>query len=238
MNPRELNSNTKNFLGTYPNTYTYTKALCEKLLKRRKGDLPVCLIRPAIINTSYSQPFPGWLDSIAAAAAYFMFVGLGIIKEAQSEPNFISDTVPVDIVVANIIVASAFNAFSKNLNIYHVGSSDRNPLQWGQIQKIVLDFWNANPSQSRISKANVLLSNSKTRVRLNELKRTIPNWVYSKTAPYLGTQHVKNVQRLEKAEKRAKEIKQIFHFFVSGEWIYECRRMLEMQSWLTESDRA
>ena len=84
MSVRELNSNTKQLLGAYPNTYTYTKSLCEKLLKRRKGDLPVCLIRPAIINTSYSQPFPGWLDSIAAAAAYFMFVGLGIIKEAES----------------------------------------------------------------------------------------------------------------------------------------------------------
>jgi len=40
----------------------------------------MCIIRPAIINTSYAQPFPGWIDSIAAAAAMFLFVGLGIIK--------------------------------------------------------------------------------------------------------------------------------------------------------------
>lgn len=38
--------------------------------------------------------------------------------------------IPVDIVVANILVASAYNANSHKLSIYHVGSSDRNPINW------------------------------------------------------------------------------------------------------------
>jgi hypothetical protein len=49
-------------------------------MQKRRGDIPMCIIRPAIINTSYAQPSPGWIDSIAAAAAMFLFVGLGIIK--------------------------------------------------------------------------------------------------------------------------------------------------------------
>jgi hypothetical protein len=49
-------------------------------MKKRKGDTPLCIVRPAIINTSYSEPFPGWLDSIAAAAALYLFVGLGIVQ--------------------------------------------------------------------------------------------------------------------------------------------------------------
>lgn len=49
-------------------------------MQKRRGNLPMCIVRPAIINTSYQEPFPGWLDSIAAAAAMFLFVGLGIIK--------------------------------------------------------------------------------------------------------------------------------------------------------------
>lgn len=40
----------------------------------------MCIVRPAIINTSYQEPFPGWIDSLAAAAAMFLFAGLGIIK--------------------------------------------------------------------------------------------------------------------------------------------------------------
>ncbi len=38
--------------------------------------------------------------------------------------------VPVDVVVANIIVATAYNFRNKDLSIYHVGTSDRNPITW------------------------------------------------------------------------------------------------------------
>ena len=126
MSVRELVSKTDELLGKYPNSYTYTKALCERLMKLRRGNLTMAIVRPAIINTSFKEPFPGWLDSVAAAAAYYMFVGLGIIKEVRGNPENVGDTIPVDVVVNNTIVATAFNAFNQKLNVYHVGSSDRN----------------------------------------------------------------------------------------------------------------
>ena len=97
----------------------------------------MCIVRPAIINTSYQEPFPGWLDSIAAAAAMFLFVGLGIIKEVKGNVNSIGDTIPVDVVVANIIVSTAFNLKKNGMPIYHVGSSDRNPITWGRARDVV-----------------------------------------------------------------------------------------------------
>lgn len=124
-------------------------------MKSRKGNLPLCIVRPAIINTSYREPFPGWLDSIAAAAALFLFVGLGIIKEVNGNRKNIGDTVPVDVVVANIIVASARNFHNSKLPIYHVGTSDRNPCTWGECQDILTDFWNSNVSQSQVSKCHL-----------------------------------------------------------------------------------
>lgn len=118
----------------------------------------MCIVRPAIINTSYLEPFPGWLDSIAAAAAMFLFVGLGIIKEVKGNPNSIGDTIPVDVVVANIIVATAFNIRKNGMPIYHVGSSDRNPITWGKTRDVVTEFWNSNPSISRVAKSGVVFS--------------------------------------------------------------------------------
>ena len=130
MNVDDLIDSTPRLLGKYPNTYTFTKSLCERIMRERKKDVPLCIVRPSIINTSYMEPFPGWIDSIAAAAALFMFVGLGIVTEVKGNLNFIGDTIPVDIVVANIIVASAKNIGNQQLTIYHVGSSDRNPFTW------------------------------------------------------------------------------------------------------------
>lgn len=89
-----------------------------------------------------------------------MFVGLGIIKEIPHDPNRIGDTIPVDIVVANILVASAFNSKSHKLSLYHVGSSDRNPLIWRDVQQIVQDYWNSNISPSRVSKSKAIYSSN------------------------------------------------------------------------------
>ena len=97
----------------------------------------MCIVRPSIINTSYKQPFPGWLDSLAAAAAMYLMIGLGIIKEVKGNPNNIGDTIPVDIVCANIIVATAFNMKKNGLPVYHIGSSDRNPVPWSKVRETV-----------------------------------------------------------------------------------------------------
>ena len=85
------------------------------MIKKNQGGVPVCIIRPAIINPSYSEPFPGWVDSLAAAAALFLFVGLGICKVMKGNHKKIGDVVPVDFVANNIIVATAFNFKQKIL---------------------------------------------------------------------------------------------------------------------------
>lgn len=87
-----------------------------------------------------------------------MFVGLGIVHEIKGNNKKIGDTIPVDVVVATIIVASAYNFNNLSLPIYHVGSSDRNPLTWGEIQQEVCSFWNTHIPQSQISRAEVLIS--------------------------------------------------------------------------------
>lgn len=63
-------------------------------------------------------------------------------------------------VVANTIVATAYNAFNKKLSVYHVGSSDRNPITWATVKKYINDFWSKNVSQSRVSKPNIIMTES------------------------------------------------------------------------------
>ena len=133
MNLKELIASTNRLLGKFPNTYTYTKNLCERLMMKRKGSLPVCLVRPAIINTSYTQPVPGWIDSLAAAAALFLFVGLGIVRYTQIDLKKIGDCIPVDYVSSTIIVSTAYNIHQQQkMPIVQVGTSDLNPLTWAE----------------------------------------------------------------------------------------------------------
>lgn len=96
-----------------------------------------------------------------------MFVGLGVIKEVYEDPNKIGDTIAVDIVVANILVATAFNSMSNKLSVYHVGSSDRNPLTWGDVKQITTHFWNTNISPSKLSKSHLVYSPNYVKVKLS-----------------------------------------------------------------------
>lgn len=89
----------------------------------------------------------------------------------EGNEKYIGDTVPVDCVVGNIIVATAFNAFSKQLSIYHVGSSDRNPTTWKEAKDIVKDFWEKNPSNSQVSKPNVIMTNNYLKIKKSQVRR-------------------------------------------------------------------
>lgn len=42
----------------WPNVYTFTKAMGEMLLAEQRGDLPVVIIRPTMVTSTYQDPFP------------------------------------------------------------------------------------------------------------------------------------------------------------------------------------
>jgi len=117
-------------LGNFPNTYTFTKNLAEKALLKNKGDLTVCLLRPAIIASSLKDPFPGWTDSLSAAGGISVLVGLGLVNYIRAEGNNKFDIVPVDIVTNHIIIATAYGATKAKgqMRVYNCGSSHSNPI--------------------------------------------------------------------------------------------------------------
>lgn len=64
----------------WPNTYTFTKCLSERSLIKHRGNIPLFLLRPAIIICSYQEPHPGWTDSIAAAGGLTLMFGTGLSR--------------------------------------------------------------------------------------------------------------------------------------------------------------
>ena len=43
-------------------TYVFTKAMAEMLIANGRGHFPVVIVRPSVIESTYSQPFPGWIE--------------------------------------------------------------------------------------------------------------------------------------------------------------------------------
>jgi len=56
--------NTKDVIGVFPNTYTFTKAMAEKVIAENASDLPIAIMRPSIVVASWKEPIPGWVDNL------------------------------------------------------------------------------------------------------------------------------------------------------------------------------
>jgi len=59
------------------------------------------------------EPYPGWLDNISAASAFYLFIALGISTFSVGKMDLVNDQIPVDLVADAVIVAAAYYANTK-----------------------------------------------------------------------------------------------------------------------------
>ena len=74
------------------------------MVKKRRGQLPVVIVRPSIIQGCYEDPFMGWTDTIAASGFQMMMVALGVLHFIHIKRNTVLDLIPCDFVSNCILV--------------------------------------------------------------------------------------------------------------------------------------
>lgn len=104
--------------------------MAERSMKVRLGNLKCAIVRPSIIICANSEPFPGWIDSLAAAGGMVFSITSGLMHYVPCNGQNIVDVVPVDFTSNSILAAGVFTARSPEpvLNIVHNASSHSNPL--------------------------------------------------------------------------------------------------------------
>ncbi|MED6148952.1 factor arrest protein 3 [Stylosanthes scabra] len=60
---KELGINRAKAYG-WPNTYVFTKAVGEMLVGEMKENLSIVILRPAIVTSTYKEPFSGWVEGV------------------------------------------------------------------------------------------------------------------------------------------------------------------------------
>jgi len=110
-------------------TYTFTKWIGEQLLLRDRGEVPLVVFRPAIIEGSYDEPLPGWIDGLRMADPIIVAYGRGKLKEFPADSNMPLDLIPADFVANAMIAALPIGEGRRgDVCVYQSASSDRNPL--------------------------------------------------------------------------------------------------------------
>jgi alcohol-forming fatty acyl-CoA reductase len=117
----------------WTDVYTFTKALGERVVTDVGRDVHVSIVRPAIVESSWLHPYPGWIEGFKMAEPLILAYGRGELPEFPASPEVIVDIVPCDHVVNAILAVCATQPQIGKPEYYHVNSGARNPLTFNQL---------------------------------------------------------------------------------------------------------
>ncbi|MCH8251115.1 MAG: AMP-binding protein [Planctomycetes bacterium] len=192
-------------------TYTFTKWIGEQLIARDRGNVPLVIFRPAIIEGSYEEPAPGWIDGLRMADPIIVAYGRGQLKEFPARRGALLDFIPVDLVVNAMMAGLEVEPNRDRLTIYQCASSDRNPLTTTEVATSLEEAYRRRPMMDergrpirpgplRIEERESFIRRWQRRLRrVNRLR----DWL---------TRFNKNSKRARRLSATARQIDQVIYF--------------------------
>lgn len=179
MNDRNLEAITPALIGTWPNTFAFTKAIAEETVLRYGGGIPACIVRPSVVTPTWKEPIVGWADSVYGPVGLLVGSSLGLLRTIHCNTDKKLDFVPADY-VTSCLIAAAWHTNVRNVKkdfkvdvetgivpdleripVYNCVSSCQRPITWRTFRKHVREhgsrnirlqcmFWNNTPWMHKI----------------------------------------------------------------------------------------
>src|SRR5437588_5528760 len=130
----ELGIERADFWG-WPNIYTYTKSLGEKLVAA-ETDIVRAIVRPSIVESAKDYPFPGWNEGFTTTAP-IIFMTLKGQRQIPANSKLILDITPVDQVAAVMLAVAAQACIEEPRIVHQAATGDSNPNNMERIISLV-----------------------------------------------------------------------------------------------------
>ncbi|RMF14777.1 MAG: dehydrogenase [Gammaproteobacteria bacterium] len=113
--------------------YTLTKWMGEQLLYKYRRGKSLAVVRPAIVESAWQEPMPGWVEGVKVADAVILAYARQKVSLFPGRRAGIIDVIPVDLVANSIIMAAAETQIAApDHRIYQCCSGETNPITLGQ----------------------------------------------------------------------------------------------------------
>ncbi|XP_062216691.1 fatty acyl-CoA reductase 2, chloroplastic-like [Phragmites australis] len=135
-------------LHGWQDTYVFTKAMGEMVINSMRGEIPVVTIRPSVIESTWRDPFPGWMEGNRMMDPVVLYYGKGQLSGFLADPDGVLDVVPADMVVNATLASMAKHggaASGPGMHVYHVSSSTVNPLVFGDLSRFLFQHFTRCP---------------------------------------------------------------------------------------------
>jgi long-chain acyl-CoA synthetase len=130
----ELGIERAKFWG-WPNIYTYAKALGEQLVAAETG-IVRSIVRPSIVESAKSFPFPGWNEGFTTTAP-IIFMALKGQRQIPANEKLILDITSVDQVSAVMLAVAAQACVEEPKLVHQAATGDSNPNNMERIISLV-----------------------------------------------------------------------------------------------------
>src|SRR6188474_2329717 len=108
----------------WPNIYTYTKSLGEQLVAA-ETEMVRSIVRPSIVESAMSYPFPGWNEGFTTTAPIIFLIRKGQ-TQIPADPKLILDITPVDQVASVMLAVSAQACVEEPQLVFQAATGDAN----------------------------------------------------------------------------------------------------------------
>jgi nucleoside-diphosphate-sugar epimerase len=115
----------------WPNLYTFSKALGERLIATR-DDVHTTIVRPTIVECARAFPFAGWNEGVNTSAPLAWLISTPF-RDFPSRAHHRFDIAPVDLVCRGITLVAADILGGGGGGVLHLGTSGDNPVTYGRI---------------------------------------------------------------------------------------------------------
>lgn len=227
---------TKELVGTCPNTYTYTKALAERMLLKECGDLPLAIVRPSIVTAAKQEPIPGWVDNLNGPTGFISGVGKGFMRSFYINSDLVGDIVPVEYPI-NLMIAVAWHTAlqksKKSIVVYNCSTGHLNPLTWGRFRDVGFQVWMKYPTKEMMWYPCASFTMNTTVYKIEQaIFHYLPAYCIDAVC-YLMGKRVKWVRLYDRAHRAIA----CLDFFTTHQWRFISKNPIQLLDHLSDSDR-
>src|SRR5499427_1995618 len=252
----ELGVERAKFWG-WPNIYTYAKALGEQLVAAETG-IVRSIVRPSIVESAKSYPFPGWNEGFTTTAP-IVFMTMKGQRQIPANENLILDITPVDQVAAVMLAVAAQACVEEPRLVHQAATGDSNPNDMERIIGLVGLFTRQQEMEKkeglrlfreisariepfrvtpeRFDATSVPMMNSAAKKVSSLLEKANPRWGGGR---YEGV--IKRMkQTVDRIEEQTREAKNAFEMFIpftcENAYIFRCDNVRALFSRIGEDEQ-
>ncbi|EZA59252.1 hypothetical protein DMN91_008153 [Ooceraea biroi] len=228
---------TPKLLHPHPNTYTYTKRLGETLVAREYPNLPCCIVRPAIVIPSYTEPIPGWVDNLNGPTGLLVGGGKGVIRSMHCNGDYHAQVIPVD-VVTNAMIAVAYTLCNtkeeaKNIPVYNMTQSSVLEITWREVLDRGKEVLHEYPFEGQIWYPD---GNIRSNIYVHNLFVFFFHIIPAYLIDFLMI-IFRQKRFMVRIQKRISLGLQLLQYFTTREWIFHSEKIIALQDTLSPVDQ-